>query len=305
MPEKKFIENILLLSSLSVIGIVIVIFGIIFITAFPAFLEVGLGFFLGTTWNYDTREFGAFYLISGTVFLVVLTLIMAVPLGVCTAIYLSEWAPKSVEPLIRSMIELLVGIPSVVYGLFAFYVLEKYFRYGLNPFIDSVLGFIPIFNRYENTGGSCFLLAAIVLTIMILPTIVALSLEALRGVPETHREGAFALGSTKWETVQRIVLPGAFPGIVTSIVLATMRAMGETMAIVMVLGTSMHFPRSILDNGAVMTVKIVSDAGYYIALPESRPALFAIAATLILMELFFVVLIRFFSRHFNKRGIKS
>ena len=137
---------------------------------------------------------------------------------------------------------------------------------------------------------------------MILPTIMALSLDALRSVPDELEEASYALGADKWETIRLVILPGASAGIITSLILGIMRAMGETMAVLMVLGQNSHFPGSIFDSGKVLTSKIVNDAGYWLLYPESKAALYGIAATLLLLEFAVIIIFRYISSKFVKRG---
>ena len=163
---------------------VFLLFGIILLTAAPVFQISGLGFFTGTTWDYQTHTYGVLNFIVGTIILTVLSLIMAAPLGILTAIFISEWAPKTLGKGMGTMVELLVGIPSIVYGLFGFWILSPFFRDIVNPSINAVLGFIPIFHLNNQNSESSFFLASVILMIMILPTIMALSLDALRSVPD-------------------------------------------------------------------------------------------------------------------------
>jgi len=295
--EGSFFLLITLISALSVLFII----GFIFWTAAPVLEKEGIGFLTGTVWNYEEHTYGAFYFIVGTLIMTVVTMLIAVPLGLLTAIYLAEWAPGPVEKIIRPAIELLVGIPSVVYGIFGFFVLEKFFRNTVDPAIDGLLGWIPIFHDPDPGSGTGILLASTILTIMVLPTIVALSQEALRSVPSEYREASLAIGANKWETIKKVIVPAAFAGIVTSVILAMMRAMGETMAVVMVIGNSAKVPTSILDSGYAMTSKILNDIGYYIAEPEPKSALFALAAVLFCIEIVFVFAARLVSRHVNMR----
>jgi phosphate transport system permease protein len=288
-----------LLCASTVILAVALIFGFILVTAFPAIQASGLNLLFGTTWDYSTHQYGMLILITGTFFLAVLTLAIAAPVGILTAIYLSEYAQPSVEKTLRPLIELLVGIPSVVYGIFGFILLAPFFQTVINPGIASVLGFIPIFRNVDPGTGAGYLLAATVLSVMILPTVIALSQESLRAVPAAYREGSFALGATRWETIKNVVVPAGASGIVTSIVLGAMRAMGETMAVVMLIGGVMHVPTSILDQGNTITSKILSDSSYYLMFPETRSAIFAMAIVLFAMEIGFVALIRLLSKRIS------
>lgn len=288
-----------LLCASAVVLAVTLIFGFILVTALPVIQMSGLNLIFGTVWDYNTHQYGMLTLITGTFFLAVLTLAIAAPIGILTAIYLSEYAQPALERTLRPLIELLVGIPSVVYGIFGFFLLEPVFQAVINPGIGSLLGFVPWFRNVSPNTGTGYLLAATVLSIMILPTVIALSHESLRAVPREYREGSFALGATHWETIKNIVIPAGASGIITSIVMGAMRAMGETMAVVMLIGGTMHVPRSILDQGYTITARILSDSSYYLMFPETRSAIFAMAIVLFAMEICFVALIRLVSKRIS------
>lgn len=272
--------------------IVIYFIGFVFYTAFPVLKSQGIYFIRGDVWSYGQGIYGSKVYILGTLVLTIVTLVLAIPLGLFTAVFLAEFAPAKLAPVFRSMIELLVGIPSVVYGIFGYVVLSGLIRDSIKPFISSNLGFIPVFRDYNSTIGLGVLLASMVLAVMILPTLVAISENAIRSVPSTYREASFALGATHWETLRKVVLPSASGGIMASIVLGTMRAMGETMAVVMLLGNSIGVPTSIFNLGYAMTSKILNDAGERMANPEHMSALFALAATLFAIEILFVLAAR-------------
>jgi phosphate transport system permease protein len=284
----------------SVIISVVMIFGFILLTALPVIQLSGLNLIFGTTWDYNTHQYGMQTLITGSVFLTVLTLIFAAPVGILAAIYLAEYAHPALERTFRTLIELLVGIPSVVYGIFGFLLLEPIFQSFVKPEIGSLLGFIPVFRNVTPSTGSGYLLAATVLAVMVLPTIISLSHESLRAVPYGYREASLALGATRWETIRHVMIPAGASGIISSIVLAVMRAMGETMAVAMLIGGSMHSPVSVLDEGFTLTFKILSDSSYYLIYPESRSAIFAMALVLFIIEIFFVALIRLASRRISE-----
>ena len=288
-----------LLCASAVVLAVTLIFGFILVTALPVIQMSGLNLIFGTVWDYNTHQYGMLTLITGTFFLAVLTLAIAAPIGILTAIYLSEYAQPALERTLRPLIELLVGIPSVVYGIFGFFLLEPVFQAVINPGIGSLLGFVPWFRNVSPNTGTGYLLAATVLSIMILPTVIALSHESLRAVPREYREGSFALGATHWETIKNIVIPAGASGIITSIVMGAMRAMGETMAVVMLIGGTMHVPTSILDQGYTITARILSDSSYYLMFPETRSAIFAMAIVLFAMEICFVALIRLVSKRIS------
>jgi phosphate transport system permease protein len=241
------------------------------------------------------------YLID-TLILTLLTLVIAVPSGLLTAIYLAEWAPAWAEKILRPLVELLVGIPSVVYGLFGLLVLSNFFLDYLNPLVDSIFGFIPIFRNVNPGTHMSLLLTATILAVMVVPTIIALSQDSMRGVPNEYREASVALGATRWETIRNVVIPAAFPGFVTAVVLALMRAMGETMAVVMLLGNNPTIPSSVMDTGYTMTAKILNDILWNINDPEARSALFGIAVMILLMEILAVAGVRLICSWAQKRS---
>lgn len=294
-PRVDVPKWIFFLSALILITFVLLIFLFLFITAYPVLSREGVGFLLGSTWDYETGTYGIAPFLAGTFWVTVSTLIIVLPIGILTAIYVAEIAPRSIAALINPVIELLVGIPSIVFGLFGFYILQQYFRDSINPFIHGIFGWIPIFANRDPATGSGILIASLVLAIMVLPTIVALSREAMTSVPQAFREASYSLGATRHETILRVVLPAASQGIMTSVVLGAMRAMGETMAVVMLIGNVPQTPSSILDKGATMTTKIMNDIGFYIAFDDPKAALFSIAVVLFLFEMVFVASLRLIS----------
>ncbi|MBN2251308.1 MAG: phosphate ABC transporter permease subunit PstC [Candidatus Altiarchaeota archaeon] len=280
-------------SSLLLLLVISSLFGTIFYMAYPAVSSTGMiEFVFGSKWSYSEGVYGIWTFIAGTFIMTLTTMCMAVPLGLFTAIYLAEFAHPRLRGIMKSSIELLVGIPSVVYGIFGLFILKAYMRDYVNPLISSTLGSItPVF--YDASGsGDGVLLASVILTVMIIPTIISISEDSLRSVSRSYREGSVALGSTKWETIQKIVVPTAMPGILAGITLGMTRALGETMAIVMLLGNSMHMPSSVFDSGYAMTSKILNDITYYFANPAACSALFGIAAALIVIEAIFILFVR-------------
>jgi phosphate transport system permease protein len=302
MGAKVDVDKAMLsLSALVVGATILLIVSFIFWTATPIFQKEGLSFITGMEWSYSDGRYGILIFIANTLILTMATMLMAIPLSILTAIYLGEFAPAWLKGILRPMIELLVGIPSVVYGIFGLFILSDIYALYVDPLISSTLGFIPVFHD-PNPGRSMgVLLASSVLAIMVLPTITVLSEEAIRSVPREYKEASYALGATRWDTILKTILPVAFPGMLTAIVLGMMRAMGETMAVVMLLGNSPKIPSSIMDTGYAMTSKILNDIGYYIAVDEARSALFGIAAVLFIIEAFFVYIIRIFGKRAVER----
>lgn len=278
---------------------IIFIIGVTFYEAYPTFRREGINFIIGSKWSSDLHLYGIFPLIVSTVIMTGFTMILAIPIGVLTAIFLAEFAPAWLKSIIRPMIELLVGIPSVVYGILGYMVIGPIVQEYIKPSISSTLGFIPIFHDNIPFFREGALLASIVLTIMILPTIITLSEEAIRSVPKEYRDASYALGSTKFESIRKILLPVALPGILTAIVLGMMRAAGETMAVVMLLGNLYQIPTTIFDRGYAMTSFILLQIIYYIGSEEPRSAIFGIAAVLFIIELAMLLLAKYLVNYKN------
>lgn len=279
--------------------IVLYLVGYIFNESLLTFNSQGIiNFITGTEWNYDENVYGIGIFIIGTVIITVVSLIIAVPVSLFTSIFLVEYASSTVSGIVRPLIELLVGIPSVVYGVFGAYILGDLLRFHIEPFLSGNFGdFIFLFHDFNPGNATGVLLASIVLAIMILPTITSLSEDAIRSVAKEYREASYSVGATQWETIRNVVLPTASGGIIASIVLGMMRAMGETMAIVMLLGNTKKIPGSLFDTGYAMTSKILNDIGYYVAMDEPRSALFGIAAVLFAIEIVFVAIAKKVARY--------
>ena len=234
-----------------------------FMFALPAIREVGVWHFLfGKVWRPEDGRYGILPMIVGSVVVTVGALILAVPLGIGCAILLAEVAPQRVRQLLRPAVELLVGIPSVVYGLV------------------GVVIVVPLIRRIDGPGLSVAA-GIIVLTVMILPTIVSISEDSIRAVPKSHREGALALGATHWQTIWRVLLPAARSGIVASIVLGMGRAIGEAMAMIMVLGNARVIPTSLFGPASTLAGRIAAEAPEASGTPRS--ALFAMSVVLFVL----------------------
>lgn len=202
--------------------------------AWPAIQRFGVGFFVTSTWDPVAEEFGVLPFIYGTLVSSALALLIAVPLGLGVAIFLAELVPGWLRAPITFFVELLAAIPSVVIGLWGIFVLVPWVRTTLEPLLKSTLGFLPLFSGPPLGIG--MLTAGLILAAMVVPFIVAVSTEVMRAVPRAQREAALALGATMWETTRTAVLPYARSGIIGAIFLALARALGETMAVTMVIG---------------------------------------------------------------------
>jgi phosphate transport system permease protein len=217
----------------------------------------GLNFVTSSTWDPVAEEFGAFPLIFGTLLSSLIALLIAVPLSLGVAIYLTEFAPKVVRQPVAFLIGLLAAIPSVVYGLWGIFVLIPALRTSAFPFLRKTLGFLPFFQG--PIYGPSMLAAGIILAIMVMPYIMSVSREVLLAVPNTQREAALALGATRWEAVTSAVVPYARSGLIGAIILGLGRALGETMAVTMVIGNRHEIAASLFSPGYTMAAAIANE----------------------------------------------
>ncbi len=223
-----------LLAAASILVLTVMLVYLLYIHCALPRHKFGLSFFVGKTWDPVSGEFGALPFIYGTVVSSMLALLVAVPLGVGAAIFLSELAPPRLSDATTFVIELLAAVPSVIYGLLGIFILVPVLRTTVMPFLKSTLGFLPFFKG--PIYGVSMLAGGLVLAIMIVPFIISVSREVLMAVPVEQREAALGLGATKWESTWQVVVPYARVGILASVFLALARALGETMAVTMVIG---------------------------------------------------------------------
>jgi phosphate transport system permease protein len=264
MHREKFIERVLLLLALSSIGSLALITIFIFLEGFPLILATGLKhFILSSHWAPTKGHFGILAMIISSVFVTLGAMVIGVPLGLSCAIVLAEFSPKRLKLVLKPTLELLAGIPSVVYGFL------------------GVIWLVPLIRNHLGGPGLSLLAASIILGIMILPTVISISIDALTAVPDLYRDGSLALGATRWQTVRRVVLPAASSGIITAIILGMGRAIGETMAVIMVAGNALQIPTSILDPVRTLTSNIALELGY--AAGRHREALFATGIVLFII----------------------
>jgi phosphate transport system permease protein len=257
---KKFKEKLsgriffaLALSSISALALITVF---IVIQGAPIFLEVGLfNFLFGMDWAPSRGEYGIFPMVIGTLTVTLGAAILGVPVGICGAVFLAEFAPSTMSNIFRPAIQLLAGIPSVVYGFW------------------GLIFIVPAVRDYIGGPGLSILTGSIILGIMILPTVISITEVSILALPKQYKEGALALGLTHWQTIYSVMLPAAKSGIVAAIILGIGRAVGETMAVIMVLGNAVAVPESILDPVRTLTTNIGIEMGY--ASGEHQQALFA------------------------------
>lgn len=269
--EEYIVEKSLLIVTVISIIIILLIIGFIFIEGMPAIQEVGLiDFVFGMEWSPSNDIYGIFPMIIGTIEMMIVSLVIAIPLSVGCSIFMTEYANTTMNKILKPTIQSLAGIPSVIYGFFGLVVLV--------PFVRDTFG---------GTGYS-LIVASVILAIMILPTIISVSQDALLAVPSTYKEASLGLGATKWQTIYKVILPSAAPGVITAIILGMGRAIGETMAVIMVAGNVVQIPGSLLEPLRVLTSNIAIEMGYAIGLHYN--ALFATGIVLLIVIMILVLI---------------
>jgi phosphate transport system permease protein len=240
----------------AVVAILALLALMLVISSREAFQTFGLGFVTGTDWDPGHSIYGALPFIVGTIASATIALVIAGPVGLLTAIFLAELAPRRVAIPLTFAIELLAAIPSVVFGLWGIFVLSPFLHDTIEAWLISTLGWIPIFAG-PSFGVGLFA-AGVILAIMILPTIVSISREVIGSIPNSQREAMYALGATKWEMVTRAILPAARSGIVGAVILGFGRALGETMAVTMVIGNAQALPKTLFDQSQTIASQIAT-----------------------------------------------
>jgi phosphate transport system permease protein len=222
-----------------------------------AFDVFGFGFVTGRSWDPVKHVFGALPFIYGTAVSSLVALVMATPLAIAIGLYLSELAPRGVRGIVGSLVELLAAIPSVILGLWGILVLGPFLAHHVEPSLHNTLGFIPLFGDAQQTGQGLFT-AAVILTIMIVPIVASISRELFLGVPDELKEGALALGATRWEMVRGVILPATGSGIAAAVILGLGRAVGEAIAVTQVIGGGTRIGWSLFPPADTLASKIAS-----------------------------------------------
>ncbi len=254
--KEKLSERVFLLIALSTLSVLALITVFIFIKGIPIIAKVGIiNFVFGMKWAPSQGAYGIFPMIVGSVSVTLGAAILGVPIAICCSIFLAEFAPAKLRNIFRPAIQLLAAIPSVVYGFW------------------GVLFVVPMIRNYLGGPGLSILAGSIILGIMILPTIISITEVSLLALPRHYKDGALALGLTQWQTIRSLLLPAAKSGIVAAVILGLGRAIGETMAVIMVLGNAVALPESVLDPVRTLTTNIGIEMGY--ASGEHQQALFA------------------------------
>lgn len=262
-------QIVFLVCALISIFAVLLICYFVFVNGYPAFHEVGpKNFLFGRTWNPDADQYGIFPMIVGSLYVTAGAIVIGVPIGIFSAVYLSFYAGKRILKIVEPAVELLAGIPSIVYGFFGLVVI------------------VPLLQKANNNSGKGILTASILLGLMILPTIISTTESSLNAVDPSNLNGSLALGATKERSIFHAVFPAAKSGILSGVILGIGRAIGETMAVIMVCGNQAIMPESITSGVRTMTSNIVLEMGYASGL--HREALITTSAVLFVFILFLI-----------------
>ncbi len=288
MKNRKFLEIImhktfLIAACTSVLAVTLICL-FLFMEGAPAIKEIGLLKFLtGTEWRPSNDIYGIFPMIIGSIYITIGAIVIGVPVGILTAVFMAEYCPKRIYRVLKTATDLLAGIPSVVYGFFGLVIVVPIIKE-----IARMLGF--------GGNGNSMLTASLLLGIMILPTIIGITEAAIRQVPKHYYEGALALGATHERSIFRVLVPAAKSGIVAAVVLGIGRAIGETMAVIMVAGNQARIPEGIFEGVRTLTANIVLEMGY--AADLHRDALVATGVVLFI----FILIINLIVALLNRRG---
>jgi phosphate transport system permease protein len=255
----RIFANLTLFFAFVIVAILIGMIIALNIDAMPAIRRFGIDFIGGLSWNAVTEQFGALPAIYGTLLSSAIGLLIAVPISLGAAIFLVELAPGWIRGPGSFLIEMLAAIPSVIIGLWGLFVLVPFVRDPMEKWLGANLGFIPLFQGPP--FGLGFLAAGMILAIMVIPIITAMSRDVMRAVPDSQREAMLALGATRWEVIRRAVLPYCRSGLVGAVILGLGRALGETMAVTMVIGNKYALATSLFSPGATIASKIAGEFG--------------------------------------------
>lgn len=282
MLKERVIQYVLLALALTAVLSLAVITVFILREGLPVLIEFGpIRFLTESEWSPTQGQFGILAMVVGSLWVTLGALMVGVPLGVAVAVFMTDYCPPLLAQVLRPAVQLLAGVPSVIYGFIGLKIL------------------VPIIRESMGGAGLSVLAGALVLGVMVLPSVIAVSEDSIRAVPQLYRDGALALGATHWQSLWRVVLPSAKSGIVAGIVLGMGRAVGETMAVIMVVGNSLQLPGSPLEAATTLTSNIGLEMAY--ASGAHRQALFAIGIVLFA----FIMLLNLVATTFRRRTIRA
>lgn len=263
------------LAMMAVLGIVLII-AMVTKESIPALTKVGPFNLFSTNWNPKTGNYGITVFIVGTLLTTLGGLLIAVPLALGTALFLTQMAPRRIGTLVTRGVEILAGIPSIVIGWIGFTLL------------------VPLLAALTRTAGTGILAASIILGIMSMPTITSIARDALETVPSSYKQASIGLGATRWQTIWHVVLPTAKPGLLVAVILGMGRAIGETVAVALVIGPASTFPKSLTTPTHTLTTKILMEMGESSGV--QRSVLFAMALVLLLLSMAMILMVRLTTR---------
>ena len=256
-PGDGILYVVTLAAALSGVVLLALITRYVLADAWPAMHRYGFGFLTTTAWDQNKKLFGAESFIFGTAVTSFGALLLATPISIAIALFLSELAPRGARTVITPLVEMLAAVPSVVLGLWGILVLGPFIVHTLAPALHGTLGFLPIFSTKPSAGSSMFA-AILILTIMIVPIVTSICRELFLGVPRELKDGALALGATRWEVVRGVIFPYAKAGIAAALILGLGRAIGEAIAVTQVIGNSVAIHSSLFQTGDTLASRIAS-----------------------------------------------
>lgn len=280
--KDRIINHVLLIPTIFSVILLIIMIGVLFskseqilsLTPFTTLL-------FSSSWKPLAGSFGFFPFIMGTIWVTGIAMLLSIPISLLSAIYLSEYAHIRVRDLIQPAIDLLAGVPSVIYGLFGILLIVPLIKNHIAPFFGVT------------SSGYCVLAGGLVLAIMVFPILISLSFEVLRTVPLEMREASLGLGANRWETIKYVVMRKAFPGVIATIILGFSRAFGETMAVLMVVGNVARVPNSVFDPGYPLPALIANNYGEMMSIPVYDSALMFAALLLLVIVVIFNILAKY------------
>ena len=288
--KEKLMQGVFFIAACTSVLAVALICVFLFINGVPAMKEIGFVKFLtGTVWRPNNDIYGIFPMIMGSIYVTAGAILIGVPIGILTSVFMAKYCPKQIYPVLKGATELLAGIPSVIYGFFGLVVMVPAIReFGKTLRQAGIL--------HKGGDGNSILTASLLLGLMILPTIIGVTESNIRAVPSQYYEGSLALGATHEQSIFKVVLPAAKSGVIAGVVLGIGRAIGETMAVIMIAGNQARLPESIFEGVRTMTANIVLEMGYASGL--HREALIATGVVLFV----FILIINFSVALLNRRG---
>lgn len=273
---EKIVEKIFFISACMAIICVSLITIFIFSKGSPVIFKIGVkNFILGTEWKPLEDIYGILPMILGSIYATIGAIVLGVPISILTAVFIAEIAPDWMVKIVRPAVELLAGIPSVVYGFFGLIVI------------------VPLISEYFGGAGNSLLAAILILGVMILPTVISISETSIRAVPKEYKEGSLALGASHIQTIFKVIIPAAKSGILAAVILGIGRAIGETMAVILVAGNSTIIPKALTDSIRTMTAGIAIEMGY--AFGTHQEALFGIGVILFIFIMILNIILNVFT----------